>query len=126
MTTYEIRRLSDYVSSQFTAEDLARRINQKALDYRDAKLADVRNGRETQHLAGLQLQKYLYGVHDVLRALDLTQVADLVGLDNLVAEVDPDWRTSGRQRWAMQRADVSPAHGLAGDLSADERTSRPC
>lgn len=109
MTTPEIRRLSDYVSSQFTAQDLARRINQRALDYRDAKLADVRNGRETEHLAGLQLQKYLNGIHDVLRALDLTEVGDLIGLDELVAEVDPEWRASGRQRWETKRADVLPA-----------------
>jgi hypothetical protein len=109
MTTYEIRRLSDYVSSQFTAEVLAGLISQRVRDYRDAKLADVGNGRETEHLAGLQLQKYLNGVHDVLRALHLSEVSDLVGLDALVEEVDPDWRASMHQRWEMKRADVSPA-----------------
>jgi len=99
-------RLGEYVSSILTADELAARILLHVEEMVSAKVSDVDRGSETADLAGLQVQMYRNGVRDVLKALDLGNVATTVLADDLVAAVDPNWRANTQKRSVTPSANV--------------------
>lgn len=74
-----------------------------------ARKKDVARGAETQHLAGLLVQKYGYGLCDAFVEIFGSQFDGPTygDVDRAVAEIDPQWQENAKKRWAGRPAKIS-------------------
>ena len=76
--------------------------------YAESRKKDVARGAETPELAALLVQKYGYGLADsasLAANLEDCPKPDLMkDVDQLVASIDPDWRTHQQRRFDARPA----------------------
>jgi hypothetical protein len=85
-------------------------IKAKLADYAQARVKDVARGAETPQLAGVLVQKYGYGLIDAFHEMFQCR-ADFAptyaDVDAAVANIDPDWRSTQKARWAARPCGLS-------------------
>lgn len=83
---------------------------QDLADYAANRKAEVDKGRETPELAGLLVQKYGYGMNQVLAHLAEVENTGRIGsvdVDAAAAIINPEWAEFDKKRWAAKQVGIS-------------------
>ena len=87
-------------------ESIDRNLMNELIDYANYRKSEVERGAETPALAALLVEKYASG---------LAKASEIIGIDSsmpaeihrIVLSIDPDFKQSSLQRWALRPASLT-------------------